>query len=139
MLEKLEKTEAYVDDVATWADSWQEHLGHIRNLFIQVRAAGLGINLGKSNFGKPQVLYLGHEVGNGTVKPNMAKVAVIALFPLPTDRKSLMRLLGMAGFFRRFCQNFADVVAPLTNLLKKEVKFIWTPVEQEAFEMVNQC
>ena len=116
-------------------DSWQEHLGHIRNLFIQVRAAGLGINLGKSNFEKPQVLYLGHEVGNGTVKPNMAKVAAIALFTSPT--KSLMRFLGMAGFFRRFCQNFADVVAPLTNLLKKEVKFIWTPVEQEAFEMVK--
>ena len=134
---KSEKTEAYVDDVATWADSWQEHLGHISSLFIQVRAAGLGINLGESNFGKPQVLYLGHEVGNGTVKPNMTKVAAIALFPPPTDRKSLMRFLGMAGFFRRFCQNFADVVAPLTNLLKKEVKFIWTPVEQEAFEMVK--
>ena len=129
---KLEKTEAYVDDVATWADSWQEHLGHIRNLFIQVRAAGLGINLGK-----PQVLYLGHEAGNGTVKPNMAKAAAIALFLSQTDRKFVMRFLGMAEFFRRFCQNFADVVAPLTNLLKKEVKFIWTPVEQEAFKMVK--
>ena len=134
---KLEKTEAYVDDVATWADSWQEHLGHIRNIFIQVRAAGLGINPGKSNFGKPQVLYRSHEVGNGTVKPNMAKVAAISLFPPPTDRKSLMRFLGLAEFFRRFCQNFADVVALLTNLLKKEVKFIWTPVEQEEFEMVK--
>ena len=67
----------------------------------------------------------------------MAKVAAIALFPQPTDRKSLMRFLGMAGFFRRFCQNFADAVAPLTNLLKKEVKFIWTHVEQEAFKMVK--
>ena len=67
----------------------------------------------------------------------MAKLAAIALFPPPTDRKSLMRFLGMAGFFRRFCQNFADVVSPLTNLLKKEVKFIWSPVEQEAFEMVK--
>ena len=65
----------------------------------------------------------------------MAKIATIALFPSPTDRKSLMRFLGMAGFFRRFCQNFADVVAPLTNLLKKEAKFVWTPVEQEAFEI----
>ena len=134
---KLEKTEAYVDDVATWADNWQKHLGHILNLFIQVRAAGLGINLGKSNFGNPQVLYLDHEVGNGTVKPNMAKLAAIALFSPPTDRKSLMRFLGMAGFFRCFCQNFADVVSSLTNLLKKEVKFIWTPGEQEAFEMVK--
>ena len=96
---KLDKKEAYVDDVATWADSWQEHLGHISNLLIQVRAAGLGINLSKSNFGKPQVLYLGYEVGNGTVKPDMAKVAAIAFFPPPTDHKSLMCFLGMAGFF----------------------------------------
>ena len=133
----MRRTKTYVDDVATWADSWQEDLGHIHNLFIEVRAAGLGINLGKSNFEKPQVLYHGHEVGYDTVKPNMAKVAAIALFPPPTDRKSLMRFLGMVGFFRRFCQNFADILAPLTNLLKKEVKFIWTPVEQEAFEMVK--
>ena len=50
----------------------------------------------------------------------MAKVPAIALFPPPTDRESLVRFLEMAGFFRRFCQNFADVVAPLPNLLKKE-------------------
>ena len=49
---KLEKTEAYVDDVATWADSWQEHLGNIGNLFIQVRGAGLGINVGKYNLSR---------------------------------------------------------------------------------------
>ena len=49
-----------------------------------------------------------------------------------------MRFLGMAGFFQAFLQEFADVAARLTNLLKKkEVKFIWTPVEQEAFEMVE--
>ena len=55
----------------------------IRNLFIQVRAAGPGINRDKSNFGKPHVFYLCHEVGNGNVKPNVAKVAAIALFPPP--------------------------------------------------------
>ena len=69
----------------------------------------------------------------------MAKVAAIALFPPSTDHKFLMRFLGMAGFFRRFCQNFADVVALSTNLLKKAVKFIWTPVEQEALKWLNQC
>ena len=73
----------------------------IRNLFIQVRAVGPGINRDKSNFGKQFC----HEVGNGNVKPNVAKVASIGLFPPPTDHKSLLRFLGMAGFFRRFCKN----------------------------------
>ena len=80
MTGKVEKTKAFVDDVDTWADSWQEHLGHIRNLSIQVRAVGLGINLGKSNFGKPHLLYLAHDT----------EYALSNLYSfVSTDRKSL--------------------------------------------------
>ena len=61
-----------------------------------VKIAGLGINLGKSNIAELHVLYLGHEVGKGTVNPTIAKVASIALFPPLTDRKSLKRFLGNA-------------------------------------------
>ena len=62
--------------------------------------ASIEINLILEN-----LMYFCHEVGNGNVKPNVAKVASIGLFPPPTDHKSLMRSLGMAGFFRRFCKN----------------------------------
>ena len=49
----------------------------------------------------------------------------------------LMLFLGMAGFYRKFCCNFSTVVAPLTDLLKKGTKFVWSEGCQAAFEKVK--
>ena len=36
-----------------------------------------------------------------------------------------MRFLGIAGYYRGFCSNFATVAELLTQLLSKKVQFIW--------------
>ena len=46
-------------------------------------------------------------------------------------------LKGMAGYYRNFCLNFSDIAAPLTNLLSKKVKFVWTDDCQMAFDKVK--
>ncbi len=48
-----------------------------------------------------------------------------------------MRFLGLVGYCRAFCRNFSSVVAPLTDLLKDKVKFIWSPLCQSAFQHVK--
>ena len=127
----------YIDDVVVYSSSWKDHVVHINQLFERLGAAGLVVNLPKCEFGKGQVTYLGHLVGRGSVRPRQAKVQAIVDLPTPTTKRQLMRLLGMSGFYRRFVPNFADVVAPLTNLLKKNVKFVWTPECQSAVEKVK--
>lgn len=77
---------------------------------------------------------MGKEVGQGQVCPVSAKVSAIADFPVPTTRRELRRFLGMAGYFRSFCQNFSTVVHPLTSLLSSANAFIWTDVCQHAFD-----
>ena len=78
----------------------------------------------KSEFGKATVKYLGHIVGQGQKLD--AKIQTTAKFPIPTSRKELARVLVMAGYYRNFCLNFSEIAAPLTNLLSKKVKFVWT-------------
>ena len=39
--------------------------------------------------------------------------------------------------YRSFCRNFSEVVAPLTDLLKLKVTFVWSPVCQQALERVK--
>ena len=95
------------------------------------------MNLSKSDFGKAAVIYLGHVVGQGKISPIEAKVQRIAKFVPPNDRKSLRRFLGMAGFYRKFCRNFADVAMPLTNLLKKQTPFNWTNKCQASFDGIK--
>lgn len=48
-----------------------------------------------------------------------------------------MRFLGLVGFYSCFFRNFIAVVAPLTNLLKAKVRFVWSPECQAAFENVK--
>ena len=48
-----------------------------------------------------------------------------------------MRFLGMAGYYRRFCHNFLIIAEPLTNLLSKKSKFIWSDKCQQAINKLK--
>ena len=124
----------YLDDTVCHADTWNTHLSPIQALFERLLAANLTINLAKCEFAQASVVYLGKVVGQGVVRPVRAKVLAIDRFPPPTTRKELMRFLGMAGYYRGFCSNFSTVVAPLTNLLKGTVKYVWSSECGRAFD-----
>ena len=133
----LKNTKVYIDDVIVHSKNWADHLKYIRALFDRLPLYQLTVNLSKSDFGKATVIYLGHVVGQGKISPIEAKVQGIAKFVPPNDRKSLRRFLGMAGFYRKFCRNFADVAMPLTNLLKKQTPFNWTDKCQASFDGIK--
>ena len=63
-------------------------------------------------------------MGQGLVKPVEAKVEAIPDVPVPSGKRQLMPFLGMAGYYRKFFNNFSVISEPLTNLLCKRVKFI---------------
>ncbi len=46
--------------------------------------------------------------------------------------------LGLASYYRKFIKNFAKIVAPLTNLLKKSaITYEWEEACGEAFETLK--
>lgn len=73
----------------------------------------------------------------GQVRPVRAKVLAIDAFPPPSTKKELRRFLGMVGYYRGFCLNFSSVASPLTDLLKENAKFTWSPACQQAFDQVK--
>ena len=137
LVRDIDGCEGYIDDVVIYSDNWSDHIRQIKRFFQIMREAKLTINLMKSEFGKATVKYLGHIAGQGQVRPLDAKIQTIAKFPIPTSRKELARFLGMAGYYRNFCLNFSEIAAPLTNLLSKKVKFVWTDDCQLAFDKVK--
>ena len=137
LVRDIDGCEGYIDDVVIYSDNWSDHIRQIKRFFQIMREAKLTINLMKSEFGKATLKYLGHIVGQGQVRPLDAKIQTIVKYPIPTSRKELARFLGMAGYYRNFCLNFSEIAAPLTNLLSKKVKFIWTDDCQLAFDKVK--
>lgn len=104
-------------------------------MFDRLSKARLTVNLAKCEFARATVTYLGRVVGQGHVAPVQAKVRAVEYFPVPTTKKELQRFLGLVGYYRSFCKNFSTVVFPLTELLKANVKFLWSDECQQALSL----
>ena len=129
----LEGCVVYIDDIIIYSDDWDTHIKRIRSLLKALKESGLVINLCKSDFAKAKVVYLGHEVRYGKVSPRDVNVKAILNFPLPKTKKEVRCFLGMCSYYRRFVKNFAHIAGPLTELLKKNIRFCWTTECTQAF------
>ena len=133
----LDNCKAYIDNAIIYSEEWDQQIKTIREFFDRQSKAKLTINLAKSEFCHAILTFLGHVVGQGQVKPVEAKVKAISDFPTHTCKRQMRRFLGMAGYYRKFCDNFSVIAEPLTNLLSKRTKFIWTNDCQKAFDILK--
>ena len=46
----------------------------------------------------------------------------------------IRQFLGLVGYYRRFIPDFFKIAQPMTKLLPKDVKFVWSPACEEAFQ-----
>jgi hypothetical protein len=44
----------------------------------------------------------------------------------------------MAGYYRRFIKGFSSIARPMTERLKKDNKFVWTPKCEESFQIIKK-
>lgn len=111
---------AYLDDLIVYASTWEEHLRTLKLVFTRLHEASLTLNL----VGRATITYLGQQVVQSQVCPIEAKVAAIATYPAPSNRRELRRFLGMAGYYCNFCRNLSSVVQLPTSLRSPNVDFV---------------
>ncbi len=130
---------AYLDDIIIHSNDWQRHMEHLRAVLRSLRVAGLTANPRKCAIGRVEVWYLGFHLGHGQVRPQIDKTAAVAACPSPKTKKEVRQFLGLAGYYRRFIPNFADLTSPLTDLTKKEAPdpVQWTELCQQALTKVK--
>jgi hypothetical protein len=129
----------YLDDIAVYSMTFDEHCEHLRKVFERCREHRISLKLGKCVFLAPRFRYLGYLVEDGSIRPDPAKVEVLEHLPVPKNIKSVRAFLGLASYFRRFIPRFTEVASPLTKLLSKSVRFDWTMECQEAFDNLRKA
>lgn len=90
---------------------------------------GLLINWNKYHFLQTRIEYLRHIIENGSIRPSEHKTGT-----KPKTVKSVQGFLGLAGYFRKFANQYSIIVRPLTRLLKSDVEFKFGIEEEQAFE-----
>lgn len=127
---KDEAALVYHDDIIIFSNSLEQHAERLDKVLQRLDDANLYIHLPKCTFAVKEVEYLGHIASNEGVKPDLKKISAVANYPRPHNVRAF---LGLVGYYRRFIKNFACRTEPLTELLKKEVKFEWKQQQETAF------
>ncbi|KAK1679552.1 hypothetical protein QYE76_040400 [Lolium multiflorum] len=99
----------------------------------------LVLNWEKCHFMVNEGIVLGHKISERGIEVDRAKVEAIEKMPYPRDVKGIRSVLGHAGFYRRFIKDFSKISKPLTNLLQKDVPFVFDDDCKEAFETLKKA
>ncbi len=111
------KVKAFVDDITAHGATWEQYLEAQREILKALAAANWLVTVEKMYLGYESVELLGHLLEDGKVKPVPGKVEAIDKLVAPNNTKQLKSFLGLVGFYRRFIKKFANMAAPLIELL----------------------
>ena len=126
----------YLDDIIIYSKLEKEHLEHLEEMFIRLKAAGLKLKLEKSCFFKQHIEYLGHLIQAHS--PPTRETRKHSQMPAPKNPKEVKQFLGLVGYYRKFIPRFADISRVLTHLTKKDVEFKWTPECENCFQILKE-
>ncbi|KAH9523000.1 hypothetical protein DERF_006553 [Dermatophagoides farinae] len=124
----------YIDDIIVFSKDLEEHIQHLEKILLVFRKERIILKFSKCKFASEEVNYLGHNIQCNQIRPlHSNKQSILSMHP-PNDLKSLRRFIGKLNFYQRFIPNRTELLAPLYELLKKDVKFIWTEETDQAFK-----
>ena len=127
----------YIDDILIYSTTFEEHLKDIETVLIRLKNAGLKLKPSKCEWAKETISFLGHTVSSQGIQPDPRNIEKVAKAEPPKNVKGVQRFLGLASYYRRFIKNFAKIVNPITQLLQKDKKFMWTKECNDAFEKIK--
>ena len=62
---------------------------------------------------------LGHRISESGISTDEEKILKIKEWPIPRNKEELKTFVGLAGYYRKFVKNFADIVKPLEKLMNE--------------------
>ncbi|KAJ9546759.1 hypothetical protein OSB04_019302 [Centaurea solstitialis] len=127
----------FIDDILVYSKSEAEHATHLREMLELLRKEKLYAKFSKCEFWLHQVQFLGHVISGDGVSVEPSKIEAIQKREQPKNALEVRSFLGLAGYYRRFIRDFSKVAVPLTSLTHKDVKFVWSEAQEDAFQTLK--
>ena len=113
----------FVDDILIYSKGRAEHEQHLQLALQVLRENRLYAKLEKCDFLLQEIQFLGHMVSKEGISVDPAKVEAVMRWERPKSVFEIRSFLGLAGYYRRFIENFSKIPCPMTRLTRKGVSF----------------
>ncbi|GKD53064.1 putative nucleotidyltransferase, ribonuclease H [Tanacetum coccineum] len=119
----------------------EDHENHLRLMLDLLRKEKLYVKFSKCEFWLQEVHFLGHVVNHDGIHVDPSKIEAVKSWKTTTTPSEVRSFLGLAGYYRRFIENFSKIAKPLTSLTQKNQKYEWGEKQEEAFRTLkdNLC
>jgi hypothetical protein len=128
----------FIDDIMVYSKSEDEHSMHLHVVLQRLRDHHLYAKLSKCDFWLMEIKFLGHTISQNGIAIDLEKVQEVMDWKPPTTVWQIRSFLGLAGYYRRFISDFSRIAKPMTELLKKGVKFDWSQKCEDVFHTLRR-
>ena len=141
-LEGLDDVVAYIDDIAIFSDTWEEHVSTLKEVFSRLEKAGFSVNPLKCEFGIAEGDFLGHWMTRDGIKPWKKKVQSVLDLQRPKNASQVRTFIGLINWYRDFWPRRSHLLSPFTQLIRglkdKKAPVEWNNHLEKCFQEVKQ-
>ena len=137
--EDLPGVTSIIDDILVFGQTREEHDKQLKDVLQRLPEKGIRFNPEKCVIGSQEVKYFGPILTSEGLKADPEKLRAIVDMKAPENKAELETLLGMITYLSKFDAKLAQIVSPMTDLLKKDATFVWDSVQDQAFDRVKSA
>ena len=104
---------AYVDNIVVVGKNQQDHDENLEKFKRITTQYNLTLNEDKSVFSKTSIDFLGYNISQGLLRPDAERLRPLRELPVPQNKTSLRRVLGLFSYYSQWIPKFSDKIRPL--------------------------
>ena len=132
------KGAAFIDDVIIGMESEEGHDELVAEVIKRLEENNLYMKPEKCKWKVREVGFLGVVIRADGIKIEEEKVKGVLDWPTSKCVKDIQKFLELANYYCRFIKDFASIVRPLHDMVKKDQKWDWTEKQEEAFKKLKE-
>ncbi|GJS58189.1 putative reverse transcriptase domain-containing protein [Tanacetum coccineum] len=127
----------FIDDILIYSKNQEEHVEHLRLVLELLKKEKLYAKFSKCEFWLREVQFLGHVINGNGIHVDPSKIKAVKNCKAPRTPTEVHSYLGLAGYYRRFIENFSKIAKSLTILTQKSKTFNWDEEQELAFQTLK--
>ncbi|GKD39833.1 putative nucleotidyltransferase, ribonuclease H, partial [Tanacetum coccineum] len=117
----------FIEDILIYSKTQEEHVEHLRLVLELLEKEKLYAKFTKCEFWPREVQFVGHVINGNVIHVDPSKIEAVKDWKSPRTPSKVRSFLGLAGYYRRFIENFSKIAKSFTILTQKCNTFDVTP------------